>query len=78
VHAETGRITLGLFGVAGRPLAIDVTDKVAAGAAPREIGADVAGGLDPPGDLHASAGYRRRLASVLTARCLARALGEPT
>jgi carbon-monoxide dehydrogenase medium subunit len=78
VHAETGRITLGLFGVAGRPLAIDVTGKVAAGAAPREIGAEVAGDLDPPGDLHASAGYRRRLASVLMARCLARALGAAT
>lgn len=76
VHAQTRRITLGLFGVAGGPLAIDVTGRVRAGAAPREIGADVAEGLDPPGDLHATAGYRRRLASVLIARCLGRVLGE--
>jgi carbon-monoxide dehydrogenase medium subunit len=81
VHVETGRVThatFGLFGVAGRPLAIDVTDKVAAGAAPREIGADVASNLDPPGDMHATTSYRRLLASVLMARGLARALGEPT
>lgn len=81
VHVEAGRMTratFGLCGVADRPLAIDVLDKVAAGAAPREIGADVASNIDPPADLHASASYRRRLAAVLMARCLARAVGQAT
>jgi 2-furoyl-CoA dehydrogenase FAD binding subunit len=78
VRVENGTVTrasLGLLGVAGRPLAFDATGVLAAGASPREIGADIAGRLTPPGDLHASAGYRRRLAAVLVARCLTRALG---
>lgn len=81
VHVEDGRVTrasLGLLGVAGHPVAADVTDAAAAGTSPREIGALVAGDLAPPGDLHASAGYRRRLAEVLTARCLSRTLEELT
>lgn len=78
VRVEDGnvaRASLGLLGVAGRPLAFDVTDALQTGASPREIGADVAGRLTPPGDLHASADYRRRLAGVLAARCLTRTLG---
>lgn len=78
VRVENGTVTrasLGLLGVAGRPLAFDVTGALAAGASPREVGADVAGRLTPPGDLHASAGYRQRLAAVLAARCLTRTLG---
>ena len=77
VHLDAGEVTrarLGLLGVAGHPVAVDVTDAAASGASPREIGADVARSLAPPGDLHASASYRRRLAGVLIARCLSRAL----
>jgi len=33
-----------------------------------------AAGLDPPGDVHASAGYRRHLAAVLAARAVGKAL----
>jgi aerobic carbon-monoxide dehydrogenase medium subunit len=44
--------------------------------------ARIAGGLEPPDDVHASEAYRRRLARVLTARALrqatARALGAAT
>lgn len=37
-----------------------------------------AAGLDPVGDVHASAGYRRRVAGVLARRALADAAGEAT
>ena len=44
------------------------------------VAARIAGSLDPPDDVHASAGYRRRLARVLVARALreacARAAGS--
>jgi 2-furoyl-CoA dehydrogenase FAD binding subunit len=37
---------------------------------------EIAAGLQPPDDMHASASYRRRLARVLVARCLRRALAS--
>lgn len=78
VHVADDRVaraSLGLLGVAERPLAIDVTEAVAAGADLAGIGADIAGRLTPAGDLHASVGYRRRLARELVVRCLSRTLG---
>jgi CO/xanthine dehydrogenase FAD-binding subunit len=41
---------------------------------PAEAAAEIASHLDPSSDMHASAGYRRRLARVLIERCLRRAL----
>ncbi|HVV31329.1 MAG TPA: xanthine dehydrogenase family protein subunit M [Mycobacteriales bacterium] len=40
------------------------------------VARDAVAGLDPPDDVHASGGYRRRVAAVLVARALARALQE--
>lgn len=83
VHHRSGvpeSATVGLFGVADTPLAVDVTGQVRdAGGDPerlRRVGEDVAAGLSPTGDLHGSADYRRRLAAALVARCLARALTD--
>jgi carbon-monoxide dehydrogenase medium subunit len=41
-----------------------------------EAAAEIASGLEPTSDMHASAGYRRRLARVLVERCLRRAYSE--
>jgi carbon-monoxide dehydrogenase medium subunit len=40
------------------------------------MGEHAAGQIDPPDDLHSSAGYRRRLTATLVARALAEA-GAP-
>jgi CO/xanthine dehydrogenase FAD-binding subunit len=42
----------------------------------RSVGEDAARELDPAGDLHASAAYRKQLATVLTARVLREAYSE--
>jgi CO/xanthine dehydrogenase FAD-binding subunit len=63
------RVTLAdpelLAGLAGRTLTDGRGDEAADAVAAR-----IAGRLEPPDDVHASAGYRRRLARVLTARAL--------
>jgi CO/xanthine dehydrogenase FAD-binding subunit len=40
------------------------------------VAGEIASGLDPAGDMHASTGYRKRLARVLIERCLRRAQEE--
>jgi CO/xanthine dehydrogenase FAD-binding subunit len=79
VHRENHQVTsatVGLFGVGDRPVAVNVTEAVTAGTDAREIGRQVADGLSPSDDFHASASYRRRLAAALTGRCLDRVLRE--
>ncbi len=81
VHRENHQVTsatVGLFGVGDRPVAVNVTEAVTAGTDAADIGRQVADGLSPSGDFHASASYRRRLAAALTGRCLDRALTEKT
>jgi carbon-monoxide dehydrogenase medium subunit len=73
VHVRAGAgARVGVLGVAGVPVVRDVlafeADQVAG------VAEDVARGLDPAGDMHASAGYRRRLARVLVERALRRTL----
>lgn len=72
--------TVGLFGVGERPVTFEVAarlrDTAPTEAALRAIGEDIAAELTPSDDLHAGAGYRRRLAATLTARCLRRALTD--
>ncbi|MDY7104998.1 MAG: FAD binding domain-containing protein [Actinomycetota bacterium] len=60
--------------VAPTPVVIDLTEPVANGADDAALAAHVGTDLDPTGDQHATAEYRRHLAGVLTGRALATAL----
>lgn len=70
-----------LFSVGEGPVRAARAEAALAGttgdAAAREAAADaVQGDIDPSSDIHASSAYRRQLASVLTRRALAAALGR--
>jgi 2-furoyl-CoA dehydrogenase FAD binding subunit len=72
---------VGLMGVAPTPVVYDVGNMLAAGehgagSAVDEVARELAGRIEPGSDMHASAGYRRRLARTLTARGLRWALSE--
>lgn len=66
-----------LFGVADRPLRIAAVEQLLDGAAPGglldQVPALVADAVDPVGDLHASADYRRELAGELAVAALTEA-----
>ena len=75
VHArrDGGRVAqarVGLLGVGPAP----VVRELEAVEDPAEAAAQIAPELEPSSDMHASAGYRRRLARVLIERCMRRAL----
>jgi 2-furoyl-CoA dehydrogenase FAD binding subunit len=73
VHARRGLHTrVGLLGVGPAP----IVRELEADGSPTEAAAEIASHLNPSGDMHASAGYRRRLARVLVERCLRRALHD--
>jgi carbon-monoxide dehydrogenase medium subunit len=77
VHAridEGALVSLGLMGVAPAPLVREL--ELRPGDDLAEAAAEIAAALEPSSDMHASAGYRRRLARVLAERCLRRALGD--
>ena len=64
------------FGVGPRPLRVLAAEAALVGGAPSpelfaEAGRLASAAVDPHEDIHASAGYRRRLAGVLTGRALA-------
>jgi 2-furoyl-CoA dehydrogenase FAD binding subunit len=70
------RARVGLLGVGPAPQVHDVAQLLQAnGSGPRwsAAGEALAERVDPSDDMHASAGYRRRLARVLVTRCLERA-----
>jgi 2-furoyl-CoA dehydrogenase FAD binding subunit len=71
-----GPARVGLMGVAGTPVVHDVRPQLNAGADIKDVAAELAENVDPSGDMHASAGYRRRLVRTLVARCLTEALGH--
>jgi carbon-monoxide dehydrogenase medium subunit len=76
VRSNDGRIALarvGLLGVGPAPVVHSLDGELDGGADLGEAAAELASGLEPSGDMHASAGYRRRLARVLVERCLRRA-----
>jgi aerobic carbon-monoxide dehydrogenase medium subunit len=71
------RAAIALFGVGGTPVRAGAAEQaVMSGADDEEIAAAVMSGIDPIDDLHASAGYRRTVAAVITGRALARARKE--
>ena len=84
VRWEADRIVearIGIGAVEHRPVRVAAAEEMLAGATVagtdglvKEVGATVAAAVDPVGDIHASAGYRRDLAGVMTRRALAEAL----
>lgn len=76
-HVAEARIVC--FGVGARPARAAAAEDALVGRPPfaaafAEAGRLAAAGVDPPGDIHASAAYRKRLTGVLTTRALAGAL----
>ena len=71
-----GPARVGLMGVAGTPVVHDVRLQLDGGASVKDVAAGLAEHVGPSGDMHASAGYRRRLVRTLVARCLTEALGH--
>ncbi len=72
-------VALGLLGVDARPVRAAAAEEALAGSVPSaealaEAGRLVSAGIDPAGDLHASAAFRRHLAGVLAERALATAV----
>lgn len=72
---------IGLAGVAGQPVRPRDAEAALAGQPPSRAALDAAAdaaasAVDPSGDLHGSANYRRHLVRVLTRRALADATGE--
>jgi len=71
--------TVVLFGVGEGPVPVPGAAAAVAGHPPSaqriaEAAEVVRSSIDPPGDIHASPAYRRRLAAVLTRRALTRAI----
>jgi len=69
------QVRLASFGTGPTPIRLRRAEEAVAGAEPtdaalREAGAIAAGEVDPPGDVHASAGYRRAVTGVLVRRAL--------
>jgi carbon-monoxide dehydrogenase medium subunit len=75
------RATIALFGMGSTPLRAPAAEAALVGAPADEVEPDAIGsvaieGLDPPEDLHASAGLRRRIGRAVVARAIGRALEE--
>jgi len=80
-EGRVARARLALFGVGGTPVRSPAGEAVLLGQAPTparlaEAARAAAAALRPEGDLHATAGYRRRVAAVLAERTLADAVGR--
>ena len=81
---EDGTVTdvrLGLIGVGSSPVRAESAEAALRGRIPdaealAEAAAAVAAAIEPTGDIHASADYRRHLAFVLTRRALAAAIAR--
>ena len=70
VHVKPNReARVGLLGVAPTPVVHDIQST----ADPDAVAKELAERVDPPSDMHASAGYRRRLVRVLVERALRKA-----
>jgi CO/xanthine dehydrogenase FAD-binding subunit len=76
VDGDDGGVTsarAGFFSVADTPVVLDLTDTVDAGPSWDRAAEHAMAALDPLGDIHASADYRRHLIGVLTRQALAAA-----
>ncbi|MEK9719965.1 MAG: FAD binding domain-containing protein, partial [Quisquiliibacterium sp.] len=74
-QGKIASLSLGVGGVGSTPR---VFPELTVGQAPSEeniraLASDLAGELDPPGDVHADASFRRHLAKVLASRVIAQA-----
>ncbi|RIJ76188.1 xanthine dehydrogenase family protein subunit M [Nakamurella silvestris] len=67
-------VRCGYLSVSDTPLVLDLTQAWAAG--PEEAAEVARAAVDPADDIHATAGYRRHLAGVLTGRSIERALAR--
>lgn len=84
VRLDSGSIaqsTIAMFGVASTPVRCHAAEAALAGAAPDDLDlAEVAriavADLDPPSDVHASAGYRRAVGATMVERALRAAIEE--
>jgi carbon-monoxide dehydrogenase medium subunit len=77
------KAALALFAVGGTPHRAGEAEAALVGSSPdavdlAEIGRLAASDLDPPGDVHASAAYRRRIAAVVAERALVAAFEDAT
>ena len=75
------RSAIGMFGMGSTPLRASEAEKAltgnpATGADVAEAGRAAAAESDPPGDIHASAAYRRAVGGVVVARALRAAIEE--
>jgi carbon-monoxide dehydrogenase medium subunit len=86
VAVDGGRVSqarIAVFACGPTPVRAHDAERVLAGSAPTAEAVDTAArvaaeALDPEGDLHASAAYRKRVARTLVARALAAAAGRAT
>jgi carbon-monoxide dehydrogenase medium subunit len=79
-HTVT-RVAVALFGMGPTPIRLDAVEAGMLGADPRSldltgIGREGVADLQPPADVHASGGYRRRVGAVLVAQALGEAFEE--
>jgi len=82
--AEEGAVRecrIALSGVGGTPVRVPAAEALLVGSSvgPREVEAAataVAEGIDPPGDIHGSSAYRRKVAGVLVRRALLAAAAQ--
>lgn len=78
LHVTSARVAY--LGLSGVPVTADLTEQLAGqphdALAPTDAAHDAVGHTEPHDDIHATADYRRHLASVLTERALRRAAAD--
>lgn len=79
--ATVTRAAIALLGMGSTPVRAGAAEQQLTGTSPgdldlAELGRMAVADLEPPDDVHASGGYRRRVGAALVSRALARALDE--